>query len=52
MLKTKESEEQGAEDISKDVSEISDSVNKALTKIDKESSVKQEEQSSNNVELF
>ncbi|MFT6029601.1 MAG: hypothetical protein ACI8O8_001337 [Oleiphilaceae bacterium] len=52
MLKTKESEEQSAEDISKEVSEISDTVNQALTKIDKESDVKQEGENSNNVQLF
>jgi hypothetical protein len=52
MLKTKESEEQSAEDISKEVSEISDTVNQALTKIDKESDVKHEGENSNNVQLF
>jgi len=52
MLKTKESEEQSAEDISKEVSEISDTVNQALTKIDKESDVKQEGENSYNVQLF
>jgi EAL domain-containing protein (putative c-di-GMP-specific phosphodiesterase class I)/DNA-binding response OmpR family regulator len=52
MLKTKESEEQSAEDISKEVSEILDSVNKALAKIDKENSVQKEVQSSDTVELF